>query len=143
MVAADEFLEYARVFDYCYGTSKAHVESLMAQGYSVLLEIDWQGAAQVRRRAPDATSVFILPPDVGELERRLRARATDSDETIERRLRDAVTDMSHWSEFDYVIVNDDFERAAAELEEIAAGRGALNASGSEALRRRVEAILER
>jgi guanylate kinase len=141
MVRADEFLEHACVFDHWYGTSRAHVEALMSQGYSVLLEIDWQGAAQVRARAPDATTIFILPPGATELERRLRARATDTDATIERRLRDARGDMAHWGEFDYVIVNDDFERAVNELERIAAGEGGRNDTRSDAVRRRIETLL--
>src|SRR5690606_31737221 len=94
MVAADAFLEHARVFDHCYGTGREHVEQLLAEGASVLLEIDWQGARQVRERAPEARFVFIVPPSVAELERRLRTRATDSEETIQRRLRDALGDLS-------------------------------------------------
>jgi guanylate kinase len=123
MVAAGEFLEHARVFDNYYGTSRAQVESLMNSGENVLLEIDWQGAQQVRRALPECRSIFILPPSLAELERRLRSRATDSDEVIARRLRDSKADMSHWSEFDYVVVNRDFERATADLEAIVCGQG--------------------
>jgi len=141
MVAADAFLEHANVFDHWYGTGRAHVDSLLEQGYSVLLEIDWQGARQVRSRAPEATTIFILPPSVAELERRLRARATDSEATIARRLRDSLSDMSHWHEFDYVVVNDDLERATATLAAIAAGNAAANRTTSPELRRRVAAIV--
>ena len=123
MAAAGEFLEHARVFDNYYGTSRKVVEGLMEQGRDVLLEIDWQGAAQVRRLMPEAVSVFILPPSRAELERRLRSRGTDDDAVIARRLQDAVGDMSHWSEFDYVVVNDTFEHALAELAAIVTGRG--------------------
>jgi guanylate kinase len=141
MVEQDEFLEHARVFDHCYGTGRRHVESLLAAGDSVLLEIDWQGAQQVRRRSRDALTVFILPPSVPELERRLRGRGTDTEDVVERRLRDALGDMSHWHEFEYVLVNDDLERAADELAEIVAGRGAGRRSGSPRVRADVERIL--
>lgn len=124
MVTAGEFLEHARVFEHCYGTARRAVENELAQGHDLLLEIDWQGAAQVRRAMPGAVSIFILPPSCAELQRRLRERATDSEAVIERRLREAVADMRHWPEFDYVIVNDDFERAVAELEAVLTGRGA-------------------
>lgn len=124
MVTAGEFLEHARVFEHCYGTARRAVENELAQGHDLLLEIDWQGAAQVRKAMPGAVSIFILPPSCAELQRRLRERATDSEAVIERRLREAVADMRHWPEFDYVIVNDDFERAVAELEAVLTGRGA-------------------
>lgn len=124
MVTAGEFLEHARVFEHCYGTARRAVENELAQGHDLLLEIDWQGAAQVRRAMPGAVSIFILPPSCAELQRRLRKRATDSEAVIEQRLREAVADMRHWPEFDYVIVNDDFERAVAELEAVLTGRGA-------------------
>ena len=123
MVKAGEFLEHAQVFDNYYGTSRKTVESEMARGRDVLLEIDWQGARQVRKLMPEAVSIFILPPTRPELERRLRHRGTDSDEVIARRFKDAVADMSHWSEFDYVVVNDDFDRAVQALAGIVAGRG--------------------
>ena len=128
MVAAGEFLEHARVFDNYYGTSKPQVESLLVGGENVLLEIDWQGAQQIRGAMPECQSIFILPPSREALELRLRGRNTDSDEVIARRLRDSIADMSHWIEFDYVVVNDDFARATADLQAIIAGQG-------EALRR--------
>jgi guanylate kinase len=123
MEAREEFLEHAKVFDNWYGTGRAHVEGLLAGGHSVLLEIDWQGAQQVRKRAPDSRSIFILPPSVAELERRLRGRRTDTDAVIERRLKDALGDMAHWREFDYVVVNDDFGEALERLAAIVAGKG--------------------
>ncbi|MGH8307003.1 MAG: guanylate kinase [Gammaproteobacteria bacterium] len=123
MVVADEFLEHARVFDHCYGTSRKTVDEALARGHDVLLEIDWQGARQVRRAMPETVSIFILPPSREELERRLKARGTDSKAVIARRLRDAVTDMSHWREFDYVVVNDVFAQALSALERIIAGHG--------------------
>ena len=111
-----ELLEYAVVFDNHYGTSRQQVEEHLATGHNVILEIDWQGARQVRASMPECITIFILPPSRDELERRLRNRRTDSDAVIERRLRDALSDMSHWDEFDYCIVNDDLETALAELE---------------------------
>jgi guanylate kinase len=123
MVAAGEFLEHARVFDNYYGTSRPQVESMLADGDNVLLEIDWQGAQQIRRAMPECQSIFVLPPSCEALELRLRGRNTDSDDVIARRLRDSIVDMSHWNEFDYVVVNDDFARATADLETIVAGQG--------------------
>jgi guanylate kinase len=121
MVRADAFLEHARVFDNWYGTGREHVAGLLAAGFSVVLEIDWQGAAQVRERAPESQSIFVLPPSVAELERRLRGRQTDSEAVIERRLKDALGDMTHWSEFDHVIVNDDFATALERLAAVIRG----------------------
>ncbi len=123
LVADGRLLEHARVFDNFYGTGKGPVEERLAHGTSVILEIDWQGAQQVRRAMPGCATVFILPPSRAALEERLRRRMTDTPEVIERRLRDAVGDMSHWKEFDYVVVNDDFERAVSDLERIVEGRG--------------------
>ena len=141
MVAAGEFLEHAQVFDNHYGTGRMAVETEMAAGRDVLLEIDWQGAAQVRKLMPEAVSIFILPPSRAELERRLRSRGTDSDEVIARRLQDAVGDMSHWSEFDYVVVNDTFEHALAELSAIVTGRGRGFRADRPGLKSVVEALL--
>jgi guanylate kinase len=141
MVAAGEFLEHAQVFDNYYGTSRKTVEAEMAAGRDILLEIDWQGAAQVRLLMPEAVSVFVLPPSRAELERRLRTRGTDSDEVIARRLKDAVGDMSHWREFDYVVVNDDFDHALSELAGIVTGRGQPSRADRPALRPVVAALL--
>ncbi|HEY5566660.1 MAG TPA: guanylate kinase [Gammaproteobacteria bacterium] len=141
MVKERALLEHARVFDHWYGTGREHVSSLLESGTSVLLEIDWQGARQVKQRVPDALTIFILPPSMPELERRLRGRATDSEETIRRRLRDAAGDMTHWTEFDYALVNEDAESAAEELAAIVAGDASAHATSSPALRARVAAIL--
>ena len=119
-----EFLEHAQVFDNNYGTSRAFVESQLTQGHDVLLEIDWQGARQVRRAMPDCVSIFVLPPARQTLAERLARRATDTPEVIRRRLKDAACDMSHYDEFDYVVVNDDFDRAVADLKRIIEGKGA-------------------
>ena len=141
MVAAGEFLEHAQVFDNHYGTSRRVVEELMGQGRDVLLEIDWQGAAQVRKLMPEAVSIFILPPSRAELERRLRSRGTDSDAVIARRLQDAVGDMSHWREFDYVVVNQDFDRAVADLKAIVDGNGQASRADRPELKSVVNALL--
>ena len=135
-----EFLESARVFDNYYGTSEASVREQLQSGSDVILEIDWQGAAQVRRQLPGTVGIFILPPSVAELERRLRDRRTDSPEVIARRLRDALSDMSHWDEFDYVIINDELDRAVADLEAVLAGSGAQSSTTNPALRERINAI---
>lgn len=128
MIAADGFLEYAPVFDNFYGTSRAALADAFGRGHDVILEIDWQGARQVRDRTrdpatgrPGCTSIFVLPPSRAELERRLRGRGTDSEAVIARRLRDAVADMGHHDEFDFVVVNENFERAVADLLRVIAG----------------------
>jgi guanylate kinase len=118
MVDKSEFLEHAKVFDNYYGTSQSHVEKLLASGKDVILEIDWQGAAQVRKLIPDNKSIFILPPSKKELRSRLANRGTDSEEIIDRRMRDAESEMSHYGEFDYLIVNDDFNIALEEMSAI-------------------------
>ena len=123
LIEQHAFLEHARVFDNYYGTSVAQVRDKLAAGNDVLLEIDWQGARQVRRAMPDSTSIFILPPTRAALEQRLRERRTDSAETIARRLADAATDMSHYDEFDFVVVNDHFEQAAMDVAAILDGGG--------------------
>ncbi len=123
MVANGEFLEHAQVFDNRYGTARRPVEAALATGQDLILEIDWQGAAQIRKALPECVSIFILPPSRAELERRLRGRGTDTEEVIQRRLRDAATDMAHWREFEHVVVNDDFARALGELQDIVAGHG--------------------
>jgi guanylate kinase len=123
MAAGGEFLEHARVFDNCYGTGARTVEEALEIGEQLLLEIDWQGAAQVRARLPEARSIFILPPSRAALEQRLKARSTDSNSVIERRLKDAAQDIGHWAEFDYVVINDRFEQALGDLQAIVEDRG--------------------
>ncbi len=142
MRANNELLESATVFDNFYGTSREQVEKILAGGQSVVLEIDWQGARQVRASMPDCVSIFILPPSLTELERRLRDRRTDTDAVIERRLRDAVSDMGHWPEFDYIIINDDLNQAVSELEAVFAGDGADYSADNPAMRARIGEILE-
>ncbi|HEY5624066.1 MAG TPA: guanylate kinase [Gammaproteobacteria bacterium] len=138
----DDFLEHAEVFDNWYGTSEEYVQSRIDVGHSILLEIDWQGARQIRKRRSDALTVFIMPPSREELERRLRGRQTDSEEVIQRRLRDALSDMRHWDEFGFVVVNDNLDQAAAELAAIVNGRGKANRTDVAELRARVAEILD-
>ncbi|WP_110685177.1 guanylate kinase [Salinicola aestuarinus] len=116
MVARGEFFEHAWVFDRHYGTSRLEVEKRLALGEDVILEIDWQGARQVRAQSPEAESIFILPPSLAALRERLSGRGTDDDSVIERRMRDAVSEMSHYDEYEHVIVNDTFEHALHEFE---------------------------
>lgn len=122
MIGDNAFLEHAEVFGNFYGTSRSSVLEMMAQGVDVILEIDWQGAQQVRQKMPEAVSIFILPPSREELERRLRGRGTDSEEVIARRLAEAVTEMSHYQEFDYLVFNDDFDTALAQLRAVVIAR---------------------
>ncbi|MGA0800942.1 MAG: guanylate kinase [Steroidobacteraceae bacterium] len=128
LLAQDGFLEHAKVFDHYYGTSLKALTTAFGEGHDVILEIDWQGAAQVRARTQisgvPCQSIFVLPPSRQALESRLRARRTDSDAVIERRLRDAVDDMRHYREFDYVIVNDQFADALQDLHRIVQGQAA-------------------
>lgn len=135
-----EMLESATVFDNLYGTSREQVEKHLADGHSVILEIDWQGAQQVRESMPECTTIFILPPSHDELVRRLRSRGTDSDEVIERRLRDALSDMAHWDEFDYAVINDNLDSAVTDLEAVLNGHGEALATTDEALRRVIEGL---
>ncbi len=114
-VADGNFLEYAQVFDNYYGTSRLSVNALLELGKDVILEIDWQGAQQVRESAAAVTSIFILPPSIAALSERLHGRGQDSEETIQRRMRDAQSEMSHYPEYDYLIINDDFATALEEL----------------------------
>lgn len=114
-VGESEFLEHAQVFDNYYGTSQKYVQSQLDAGHDVILEIDWQGAQQVRKLMPQAKSIFILPPSRDALQERLEKRQQDSAEVIARRMKDAVSEMSHYAEFDYLIINDDFYKALDEM----------------------------
>lgn len=115
MIAAGDFFEYAQVHGDWKGTARQSVEPQLSAGHDVLLEIDWQGARQVREKVPDAVSVFILPPSREALDLRMRKRGQDSDEVIARRLAAAREEMSHYGEFDYVIINEDFDTAVSEM----------------------------
>jgi len=136
-----ELLESALVFDNHYGTSRSQVEEHLAAGNHVILEIDWQGARQVRESMPGCVTVFILPPSRPELERRLRGRKTDSEDVIARRLADALGDMSHWTEFDHVIINDDLGTAVRQLENVIAGKGSASRGDHPELAAKIKKIL--
>lgn len=118
MMDNQAFLENAKVFDNHYGTAKQTVEKSLEKGNDVILEIDWQGAQQVRNRLEGSLSIFILPPSIEILEQRLKNRGQDSEETIARRMQDAVTEMSHYHEYDYLVVNDDFDETFYQLKSI-------------------------
>ncbi len=118
MLERQAFLEHAQVFDNFYGTAQQTVEENLSKGLDVILEIDWQGAQQIKKLLPDSLSIFILPPSTAILQQRLRNRGQDDEQIIARRMRDAVTEISHYDEFDYLIVNDVFEQALTELKSI-------------------------
>jgi guanylate kinase len=119
MVKGDELLEWATVFDNSYGTPRAPVEAALSAGQDVLFDIDWQGTQQLREKArADVVSVFILPPSAGDLEKRLHSRAQDSDEVIRKRMSRASHEMSHWAEYDYIVINHNVDDAFAEVQSI-------------------------
>ena len=118
MIAQQAFIEHAKVFGHYYGTSAGAVERLLGHGKHAILDIDWQGARNVRRQFPQAVSVFVMPPSIAELERRLRRRRRDGAATISRRMREAENQIDHKDEFDVIIVNDDFQRALDQLEAV-------------------------
>ncbi len=140
-IDSGDFLEHAEVFGNFYGTSRSAVEEMLAQGLDVILEIDWQGAAQVRKLIPEAVSIFILPPSREELERRLRGRGTDADEVIARRLGEAVNEMGHYGEFDYLVFNDDFDLALTELRTIVLARRLRGVAQITARKAQIEELL--
>jgi guanylate kinase len=115
MLERSAFLEHARVFDNYYGTSQEWVGQQLAAGLDVVLEIDWQGAEQIKRLQPDSIAIFVLPPSRETLEQRLRTRGQDDDEVIQRRMAQAVDEISHYAQSDFIIVNDDFETALGEM----------------------------
>lgn len=118
LVGEGAFLEHAQVFDNYYGTAEEGVRNQLAAGQDVVLEIDWQGARQVRKRFPEAVSIFVAPPSIEALRERLGGRGQDSEEIIARRMQDARSELSHYGEYDYLVINDDFAQALAELVQI-------------------------
>ncbi len=118
LVQHDAFLEHARVYDHWYGTGREAVERQLAAGFDVLLDIDWQGARQIRTTFPSCRTIFIVPPSIEVLRQRLKGRGQDSKKVIRRRMRDARAEISHWDEFDFLIINDDFEETLADLHSI-------------------------
>lgn len=135
MIESGQFLEYAEVFDYLYGTSRDAVEQGLASGTHMILDIDWQGARMVRSTMADTVSVFILPPSRSVLESRLRGRGSDSEEVIARRMRDAASEASHYREYDFVIINDDFDASVLELRQILQGQPRSLTPGDTAVQR--------
>ncbi|MFT7687127.1 MAG: guanylate kinase [Candidatus Azotimanducaceae bacterium] len=115
---AGGFVESAEVFGNAYGTSRKEVDRILSSGNHLILEIDWQGAAQIRQRLPEAASIYILPPSISALKKRLQNRGQDDDETIEKRMNEAISEMSHYEEFDHLIINEDFSLALEQIEEI-------------------------
>lgn len=120
MQSAGEFIESAEVFGNFYGTSRSAMDTVIQQGKHLVLEIDYQGAAQIRHQVAEAISIFILPPSLKTLKARLQGRATDDEATIERRTREAINELSHYHEFDYLVVNDDFDLALRQIRDIVA-----------------------
>lgn len=118
LIAQNSFLEHARVFDHSYGTSREFVEQRLAAGLNIILDIDWQGARQIRENFPACCSIFILPPSLEVLRMRLARRGQDSSEIINRRMQAARNEISHWEEFDFLIINDDFDQALGDLQSI-------------------------
>lgn len=141
MIAAGALLEHAEVFGNYYGTGREQIGQHIRAGRSVLLDIDWQGARQVRAAMPESVLVFIMPPSMVELEQRLRGRGTDREEVIRKRLAAARTEMLHWEEFDYVLINDRLEEALAALRAIVAGAGTPHHRSRAQVRARVAALL--
>ena len=141
MVGEGAFLEHAEVFGNYYGTSEVGIREQLARGQDVILEIDWQGARQVRERIPETVSVFVLPPTPQTLRQRLSSRGQDSSEVIERRLAEAREEMSHYVEYDYIVVNDLFEQALGELRAVITARRLSQTVQAMALQERLQALL--
>lgn len=140
-IEAGEFLEHAQVFDNFYGSSRVWVERALAGGTDVILEIDWQGARQARAAFPDAVGVFILPPSRAALEERLRGRGQDGEDIIARRMRDAKSEISHYGEYEFVVINDDFDTALDDLSAIARARRLTGAAQGKKLDDLIAAML--
>ena len=126
MVEASEFFEHATVFGNMYGTSQQHLQQQLEKGVDVILEIDWQGARQIRQLMPDCRSIYIVPPSTAALRERLDARGQDDEAIIDKRMREAISEMSHYVEFDYLIINDDFDEAKDNLAAIIKGNRMLH-----------------
>jgi guanylate kinase len=143
MIKRGEFLEWATVFGHLYGTSRQSADYVLARGNHLILEIDWQGAAQIRQQMVNAQSIFIFPPSLTALRDRLDGRAQDDDETVKKRMDAVFQELSHWAEFDYLIVNDNFDVALAELTLVASGSGAefLKVNRLEALKPLISELL--
>ena len=141
MVAEDAFVEHANVFDHFYGTSAAQITDRLQAGIDVVLDIDWQGAQQIKRRFADAVSIFVIPPSLDALKQRLMSRQQDDVQTIAHRMQRAQDELSHYSEFDYLIVNDDFALAASELKAVVVAHRLRMARQSKAQRKLLSFLL--
>ena len=141
LIEKGHFLGWAEVFGNYYGTSLPMIERSLEQGIDVFLDIDWQGARQIRAKVPNVKTIFILPPSKAELEKRLIGRGQDSAETIAKRMAEAVSEMSHYNEFDYVIVNDDFQQALADLKAILAAERLKQSTQAERHQQLIEQLL--
>ncbi len=137
----NEFIEHAKVFDNYYASSKKQIESILNDGCHAILEIDWQGAMQVRKSMPTCTSIFIMPPSKEALRERLTKRGTDTKDTIKQRINESEEDMSHWNEFNYCIINDDLELASKELELIFSTSNKKNCTKNPKLIKKINKIL--
>ena len=126
MVEASEFLEHAKVFGNMYGTSRQHIQEQLLKGMDVILEIDWQGARQIRQLITNCRTVYIVPPSTAALRERLNARAQDDEAVIDKRMHEAISEMSHYVEFDYLVINDDFDEARDDLAAIIKGNRMLH-----------------
>ena len=142
LVKKDYFAEYAEVFGNWYGTSKKNIQLELDKGNWVILELDWQGASQIRASELDCLSIFLLPPSKSHLNSRLYGRSTDSEDVIKRRLNEALSDMKHWEEFDYVVINDDINKAYDQVENILCGKGEENSIFNLVNRRKIMRIIE-
>ena len=142
LVKEDYFAEYAKVFGNWYGTSKKNIQLELDKGNWVILELDWQGASQIRASELDCLSIFLLPPSKSHLNNRLYGRSTDSEDVIKRRLNEALSDMKHWEEFDYVVINDDINKAYDQVENILCGKGEENSIFNLFNRRKIIRIIE-
>jgi len=142
LISREYFAEYAKVFGNWYGTSKKNIKSNLEKGEWVILELDWQGASQIRKNESNCLSIFLLPPTKRHLSDRLNSRSTDTKDEIRQRLEEAVSDMSHWTEFDYVVINDDINKAFKKIENILRGKGEESSISNMPNRKRIMKIIE-
>ncbi|MEC9375246.1 MAG: guanylate kinase [Pseudomonadota bacterium] len=143
MIVDQDFIEHAIVFENLYGTSKKQIKNILSQGKNAILEIDWQGARQVKENMPECQSIFILPPSLEELKNRLYKRGTESEKNILRRLRDSISDLSHWNEFDYVVINKDLDKAVKNMASIINGNGSQYDANSPHIMREATSIADK
>lgn len=141
MIDNNTFIEWAKVFTNYYGTSLLNIDEALQNGIDIFLDIDWQGARQVRKMKPDAVGIFILPPSLAELEKRLTNRGQDNADVITKRMQQAQAEMSHYNEYDYLIINNDFEKACHELSSIVSAKRNLTKNQIEQHKKTIESLL--